>query len=85
MIGAPFAGAWDVAARRAVVTGANQMNMQMTDSIMNELGAEYVETSAHTGARPSHQNGKGKYFMSEEARMDIRILYHQPDMVMLPV
>ena len=29
---------------------------------MREMGAEYVETSAHAGARPSHQTWQGKQF-----------------------
>ena len=45
----------DVAVRRAVVTGSNQMCHKMTELTMDELGAEYVETTAHAGAR----TGKG--------------------------
>lgn len=52
----------DVAARRAILTGVNQMNLRMTDSIMDQLGAEYVETTAHMGARPSHQIWQGRVF-----------------------
>ena len=52
----------DVATRRAVLTGANQMNQRMTEQIIDDLGAEYVETSAHSGARPDHQVWQGKVF-----------------------
>ena len=45
----------DVAVRRAVVTGSNQMCHKMTELTMDELGAEFVETTAHAGAR----TGKG--------------------------
>lgn len=52
----------DVAARRAILTGVNQLNLRMTDSIMKTLGAEYVETTAHMGARPEHQLWQGQVF-----------------------
>ena len=45
----------DVAVRRAVVTGCNQMCQKMTELTMKELGCEYVEVTAHAGAR----TGKG--------------------------
>lgn len=45
----------DVAVRRAVVTGSNQMCHKMTELTMKELGCEYVEVTAHAGAR----TGKG--------------------------
>ena len=45
----------DVAVRRAVVTGSNQMCQKMTELTMKELGCEYVEVTAHAGAR----TGKG--------------------------
>lgn len=52
----------DVAARRAVLTGVNQMNLRMTDQIMQDLGAEFVEVSAHVGARPDHQVWQGRVY-----------------------
>ena len=52
----------DVAVRRAVVTGGNQMCHKMTELTMDELGAEYVETTAHAGARPDHQEWQGQVF-----------------------
>ena len=52
----------DVAVRRAVVTGSNQMCHKMTELTMDELGAEYVETTAHAGARADHQEGQGEGF-----------------------
>ena len=52
----------DVAVRRAVVTGSNQMCQKMTEVTMDELGAEYVETTAHAGARPDHQEWQGQVF-----------------------
>ena len=32
----------DVAVKRAILTGVNQLNLRITDGIMEELGAEYV-------------------------------------------
>lgn len=52
----------DVAARRAILTGTNQLNLRMTDQIMDDLGMEYVETTAHMGARPDHQGWQGRVF-----------------------
>lgn len=52
----------DVAVRRAVMTGANQMSQQLTLKGMEELGADYVETTAHVGARPSHRVWQGRVF-----------------------
>lgn len=52
----------DVAARRAILTGTNQLNLRMTDQIMDDLGLEYVETTAHMGARPEHQLWQGQVF-----------------------
>lgn len=52
----------DVAVRRATVTGANQMAQKMTIAGMEELGCKHVETTAHSGARPSHAQWQGKIF-----------------------
>lgn len=50
----------DVAARRAVMTGVNQMASKMNDQVVKDLGAEYAEVTAHAGARPSHAEWQGK-------------------------
>lgn len=52
----------DVAVRRAVLTGTNQMSQKMTELTMEELNCEYVETTAHAGARPDHQVWQGQVF-----------------------
>ena len=52
----------DVAVRRAVVTGSNQMCHKMTELTMKELGCKFVETTAHSGARPDHQEWQGQVF-----------------------
>lgn len=52
----------DVAVRRAVLTGARQMTQKLTIQTMNDLGADFVETTAHVGARPTHSIWQGKVF-----------------------
>lgn len=52
----------DVAMRRAVLTGVSQTTGQMQIERMNEMGVDLVQTSAHIGARPSHQVWQGKIF-----------------------
>lgn len=52
----------DVAARRAVLTGVNQTCAEITLETMRELDADYVETTAHLGARPTHEPWQGQVF-----------------------
>ena len=52
----------DVAVRRSVLTGVNQMSLRSTDFLMGEMGAEYVEVTAHMGARPSHAEWQGRVY-----------------------
>lgn len=52
----------EVAARRAVLTGVNQTAGKLQEARMDEMGAEFVETSAHGGARPSHAEWQGRQF-----------------------
>lgn len=52
----------EVAARRAVLTGVNQTAGKLQLARMDEMGAEFVETSAHGGARPSHAELQGRRF-----------------------
>ena len=52
----------DVAVRRATVTGGNQMATKMTEANIEHLGIDYVETTAHAGARPDHQDWQGQVF-----------------------
>jgi hypothetical protein len=52
----------DVAVRRAALTGANQSSMRMTIDASRYLGLEYVDVSAHAGARPSHAEWQGKRY-----------------------
>lgn len=41
----------DVAIRRAVMTGVNQLNRKYSEQAMDYLGTDLVEVSAHAGAR----------------------------------
>lgn len=52
----------EVAARRAILTGVNQTAAKLQDARMEEMGVEYVETTAHGGARPTHAEWQGKRF-----------------------
>lgn len=56
--------------RRAVTTGINQTVAELQIARAGELGSDLVETSSHSGARPTHAvwqgqvfslSGKGKY------------------------
>lgn len=52
----------EVAARRAVLTGVNQTTGKLQVARMDEMGCEFVETTAHGGARPSHAQWQGRRF-----------------------
>ena len=52
----------EVAARRAVLTGVNQTAAQLQLARADEMGCEFVETSAHAGARPEHAVWQGRVF-----------------------
>jgi len=52
----------DVAIRRAGLTGVNQNMAELTLSYADEMGANLVRTTAHSGARPSHAVWQGRVF-----------------------
>lgn len=52
----------DVAVRRAVLTGVSQTAAQLQITRADEMGTDLVQTSAHIGARPSHQVWQGRVF-----------------------
>lgn len=52
----------EVAACRAVLTGVNQTAGKLQEARMDEMNVEFVETSAHGGARPSHAEWQGRRF-----------------------
>ena len=74
----------DVAARRAVMTGVNQICDQYTNQSAEYLETRYFEVSAHSGARDkpgaspwsSHKEWQGKvYYQSESGEPDPIGLY----------
>ena len=74
----------DVAARRAVMTGVNQICDQYTNQSAEYLETRYFEVSAHSGARDkpgaspwaSHKEWQGKvYYQSENGEADPLGLY----------
>lgn len=74
----------DVAARRAVMTGVNQICDQYTNQSAEYLNTRYFEISAHSGARDkpgpspwsSHKDWQGKvYYQSENGEPDPLGLY----------
>ena len=52
----------DVAVRRHAITQANQAGGRMTIQRMQELGHDLVQTTAHMGARPTHEPWQGRAF-----------------------
>lgn len=52
----------DVAVRRAALTGVNQTALKLQLARAEEMGCDLVETTAHSGARPSHVVWQGKIF-----------------------
>ena len=64
----------DVAVRRAVMTGVNQINQKYREQSMDYLETDLVETSAHLGARnidgpngwENHEKWQGRLFQWEQ-------------------
>ena len=58
----------EVAARRAVMTGVSQLSARYSDALAKDIGAEFVEVSAHRGARDkgtgpeNHKSWQGKVY-----------------------
>ncbi len=52
----------EVAARRAVLTGVNQTAARLQLARADEMGCEFVEVTAHAGARPEHAVWQGKIY-----------------------
>ena len=67
-----YASGWsnhlDVAVRRATLTGANQMSGKLTDALGEEMACNFVEVTAHAGARntgsgpANHASWQGKVY-----------------------
>lgn len=56
----------EVAARRSVMTGFNQVTAKINDDNAKQLETETFEISWHSGARPSHQEWQGKWYTKEQ-------------------
>ncbi len=56
----------DVAVRRAIMTGVNQITQQISRRNAAQLGTAYYEVSWHNGARPSHAVWQGRVYKEEE-------------------
>ena len=58
----------EVATRRAVMTGVNQLCAKYSEALAEDIGAEFVEVSAHRGARDkgigpmNHKSWQGQVF-----------------------
>lgn len=52
----------EVAARRAILTGANQTTAQLQLARMDEMDCDLVEVTAHSGARPTHAVWQGQIY-----------------------
>ena len=51
-----------VAARRALLTGVQQLSAKMNEKIAKDLNTEYYEVTAHAGARPTHAVWQGRVY-----------------------
>ena len=58
----------DVAVRRSVLTGLNQITAQVNERNAVKLGTDYFEVSWHPGARPDHQAWQGKVYSKDQLR-----------------
>lgn len=56
----------DVAARRAVMTGFNQLQAKMNEQVAKALKTDYFEVSWHGGARPDHQKWQGRVYSRKQ-------------------
>ena len=53
---------YSTAIRRAVLTGVNQTCAKLQLKRMEEMGCEFVEVTAHEGARPTHAVWQGRVY-----------------------
>lgn len=60
--GVPVTRTIEAAVRMNVLTGVNQTAANITLNNCEELECDLVETSAHIGARPSHEDWQGEVF-----------------------
>ena len=56
----------EVAARRALMTGFNQVVARITEENAEQLGTDHFEVTYHRGARPTHQPWQGRVYTKEQ-------------------
>ena len=56
----------EVAARRALMTGFNQVVAKITEENAEQLGTDKFEVTYHRGARPTHQPWQGRVYTREQ-------------------
>lgn len=56
----------EVAGRRAVMTGFNQLQAKINERVAEKLKTDYFEVSWHGGARPEHQVWQGRVFSHKQ-------------------
>ena len=56
----------EVAARRALMTGFNQVVAKVTEENAEQLGTDKFEVTYHRGARPTHQPWQGRVYTREQ-------------------
>lgn len=56
----------EVAARRALMTGVNQVVGHINDRNADALGTDFFEVSWHATARPTHQEWQGRVYSRKE-------------------
>ena len=62
----------EVAARRAVMTGFNQIVAKVNEENAEKLDTEYFEVSYHGGARPTHQVWQGRVYSKKRLGNGVR-------------
>jgi AraC-like DNA-binding protein len=67
----------EVAFRRATLTGLNQAGLAVQERRAEEMGCDYVETTAHAGARPSHAVWQGRVFKLHGSEPDYPNFYDE--------
>lgn len=56
----------EVAGRRAVMTGFNQLQAKTNEQVAKDLKTDYFEVSWHGGARPEHQAWQGRVYSKKQ-------------------
>lgn len=62
----------DAAARRALLTGVNQLSGKISEENAKKLGTDMYEVSAHSCCRPSHLDWQGKWYTMAQLKIVCR-------------